>query len=57
MRKPKEGLTAKDMAKTKKGKAARAISDVDITGDEASPDAARTEAPIMAQLEESVGGM
>ena len=53
--KAKETTTTSDMAKGKKGKAARPIGEVDITGDEASPDAARTAAPIRAQLEESHG--
>ena len=46
----KETTTTSDMAKKKGGKAARAISDVDITGDEASPDASRTAAPQEALL-------
>jgi len=34
-----ESLTARDMARTKKGKAARAIGEVDIDQDEAAADA------------------
>ena len=37
-----ETVTARDMAKGKKGKAARGIGEVDIAPDEAAADAART---------------
>ena len=38
----RETTTTSDMAKSKKGKAARGIGEVDVTEDEAAADAART---------------
>ena len=47
----KETVTTRDMAKGKGGKAARPIGEVEVTQGEATHDAARTVAPIVAQLE------
>ena len=47
-----EAVTTEDMAKGKKGKAARGIGEVEVAQGEAAHDAARTTAPMEAQLEQ-----
>ena len=42
-----ERLTAEDMAKTKKGKAARSIGEVEVAADEKKADEPRTTAPTV----------